>query len=173
MRFWPLTNSDFPTDQTFHQFHDLYTELDLHRIMLWVVSMEHMQRVWLASRERLPFRTPGSVPHLGLANAPIVETKFLELAMSLHDFSPRIPLGTFSILLRSINAYIAHWRQWSGVLLYLYQDHFTKNCLNLPSLYSTFHLEFPLVLSRFCLEWKIIWCKQRTKITFLYLSKSI
>ena len=36
---------------------------------------------------------------LGLANAPIVETKFLELAMSSLDFSPRIPLGTFSILL--------------------------------------------------------------------------
>ena len=47
----------------------------------------------------LPFRTPGSVPHLGLANAPIVETKFLELAMSLLDFSTRIPLGTFSILI--------------------------------------------------------------------------
>ena len=40
-----------------------------------------------------------TVPHLGLANVPIVETKFLELAMSLLDFSPRIPLGTFSILL--------------------------------------------------------------------------
>ena len=38
-------------------------------------------------------------PILGLANAPIVETKFLELAMSLLDFSPPIPLGTFSILL--------------------------------------------------------------------------
>ena len=38
-------------------------------------------------------------PILGLANAPIVETKFLELAMSLLDFSPRIPLSTFSILL--------------------------------------------------------------------------
>ena len=38
-------------------------------------------------------------PILGLANAPIVETKFLELAMSLLDFSPLIPLGTFSILL--------------------------------------------------------------------------
>ena len=38
-------------------------------------------------------------PILGLANAPIVETKFLELAMSLLDCSPRIPLGTFSILL--------------------------------------------------------------------------
>ena len=61
--------------------------------------MEHLQRVWLASRERLPFRTPGSVPILGLAYAPIVETGFLELAMSLLDFSPRIPLGTFSILL--------------------------------------------------------------------------
>ena len=33
MIFWPLTiYSDFPTDQTFHQFHDLNTELDLHRI---------------------------------------------------------------------------------------------------------------------------------------------
>ena len=59
--------------------------------------MERLQRVWHASRERLPFRTLGSVL-LGLANAPIVETKFLELAMSLLDFSPRIPLGTFSIL---------------------------------------------------------------------------
>ena len=42
-------------------------------------------------------------PILGLADAPIVETKFLELAMSLLDFSPRIPLGTFSILLLKIN----------------------------------------------------------------------
>ena len=32
---------------------------------LWVVSMEHLQRMWNASREHLPFRTPGSVPHLG------------------------------------------------------------------------------------------------------------
>ena len=33
MTFWPLTNSDFPTDPTFHQFHDIYTELDIQRIM--------------------------------------------------------------------------------------------------------------------------------------------
>ena len=38
-------------------------------------------------------------PIVGLACAPIVETRFLELAMSLLDFSPRILLGTFSILL--------------------------------------------------------------------------
>ena len=42
-------------------------------------------------------------PIVGLAWAPIVETKFLELAMSLLDFSPRIPLGTFSILLGNIS----------------------------------------------------------------------
>ena len=38
-------------------------------------------------------------PIVGLACAPIVETRFLELAMSLLDFSPQIPLGTFLILL--------------------------------------------------------------------------
>ena len=32
---------------------------------LRVVSMEHLQRVWHASRERIPFRTHGSVPHFG------------------------------------------------------------------------------------------------------------
>ena len=30
---------------------------------LRVVSIEHWQQVWHASRERLPFRTPGSIPH--------------------------------------------------------------------------------------------------------------
>ena len=38
-------------------------------------------------------------PIVGLACAPMVETRFRELAMSLLDFSPGIPLGTFSILL--------------------------------------------------------------------------
>ena len=61
--FWSLTKSDFQTNQTFHQFHDIDTDFDLHR--LWVVSMEHLQRVWHASREHLPFRTPGSVLHCG------------------------------------------------------------------------------------------------------------
>ena len=41
-------------------------------------------------------------PILGLASAPIVETKFLELAMSLLDFSPRNPLvlSRFCLLAR-------------------------------------------------------------------------
>ena len=38
MTFWPSTScSDFPTDQTFHQFHDLCTELNLH----WITSCFH------------------------------------------------------------------------------------------------------------------------------------
>ena len=108
MAFWPLTNSDFQTDQTFHQFHDLDTELDLNRIM--GASMEHLQRVLLASREHLPFRTPGSV---GLACAPIVEIRLLELVMSLLDFSPWITLGTFSILLLQIPHYLWINAAWS------------------------------------------------------------
>ena len=43
---------------------------------LRVVSIEHLQRVWHASRERLPLQTPGSVPFWGLAYALIVETSF-------------------------------------------------------------------------------------------------
>ena len=43
-----------------------------------------------------------------LACAPFVETRFLELAMSLLDFSPRIPLGTFSILLHICVFYLPH-----------------------------------------------------------------
>ena len=41
-------------------------------------------------------------PIVGLACAPIVETRFLELAMSLLDFSPRMPLGTFWFLLKMV-----------------------------------------------------------------------
>ena len=41
-------------------------------------------------------------PIVGLACAPILGARFLELAMSLLDFSPRILLGTFSILLSKL-----------------------------------------------------------------------
>ena len=41
------------------------------------------------------------------------------------------------------------------------------NSSNLPCLYSTFHLEYPLVLSRFCL------LLQTRAISFLYLKQSI
>ena len=68
---------------------------------LWVVSMEHLQRVWLASRETL----------------------------TLPDTWFRPPF-------------------WDLLMLQLLRP----NSSNLPCLYSTFHLEYPLVLSRFCFE---------------------
>ena len=54
-----------PTDQTLYRTRP-FTEF-------WVVSIEHLRRVWHADRGRLLLRTPGSVP-LGLAYVLLVET---------------------------------------------------------------------------------------------------
>ena len=50
---------------------------------LWMVSVEHLQRVWHASRECLPLRTPCFVPFSGPAYALIVETKISRLYTDL------------------------------------------------------------------------------------------
>ena len=96
MTFWSLTNSDFLTDQTFHQCHDLDTELDLYRI---------------TSGFHRAFAT-GLACQLG--------------TLTLPDTLSRPPFGDLFVfqLLRPDSS-------------------------NLPCLYSTFHLEYPLVLSRF------------------------
>ena len=54
-----------PTDQTLYRTRP-FTEF-------WVVSIEHLRRVWHADRERLLLRTPGPVP-FGLAYVLLVET---------------------------------------------------------------------------------------------------
>ena len=54
-----------PTDQTLYRAQPI-TEF-------WVVSIEHLRRVWHADRGRLLLRTPGPVP-LGLAYVLLVET---------------------------------------------------------------------------------------------------
>ena len=93
-----MTNSDFPTDQTFHQFYDLYTELDLHRIMS------------------------------GFHGAFATGVASQQGTLTLPDAWFRPPF-------------------WDLLMLQLLRPNFS----NLPCLYSTFHLEYPLVLSRFCL----------------------
>ena len=72
---------------------------------------------------------------LGLANAPIVETKFLELAMSLLDFSPRLPLGTFSILLVEFESII------------IFRIKIDWNCNFVGLLHYPFWLKLDLALS--------------------------
>ena len=89
--------SYFQTDQNFQQFMTVKPSLTF--IELRVVSMEHLQRMGNASRERFPCGHLVPSPFWELAYAPIVETSFTELAVSLLEFSPWIPFGTFSILL--------------------------------------------------------------------------
>ena len=98
MTFWPLTNSDYPTNQTFHQFHDLDTDFDHHRI---------------TSGFHGAFAT-GVACQQGTLTLP--DTWFRPLF-------------------------------WDLLMLQLLRP----NSSNLPCLYSTFHLEYPLVLSRFCI----------------------
>ena len=96
MTFLLLTNSDFPTD-TFHQFHDLYTELDLLRIM-----------------------------H-GFHGAFATDVASQQGTLTLPDTWFHPPF-------------------WDLLVLHLLRP----DSSNLPCLYSTFLLECPLVLSRFC-----------------------
>ena len=110
MTFWSLTNSDFTTNLTFHQFHDIDTELDLHR--LWVVSMEHLQRVWHASRERLPFRTPGSVPHCGTC---LCSNCWDQIPRSCHVFTRLFTSNTPWYFLD-----FAHTREHNSLNLFVY-----------------------------------------------------
>ena len=71
----------------YHAWHSLYYNV-------WVVSMEHLQRVRHARRERLPLRTPGSVPDLrGLACAVIVETGFTDSSSSWRPCRPWLSLS--------------------------------------------------------------------------------
>ena len=55
----------------------------LYDTVTYPCFVNHPFATSVASRERLPFRTPGSVSLLGVAYDPIVETKFLELAITL------------------------------------------------------------------------------------------
>ena len=71
-------------------------------IELQEVPIEHLQRMWHARRDHLPLRTPGSIPVFW-------DLLVLELAVSLLDFSPWLPLGTFSILLQKQCKFRRDW----------------------------------------------------------------
>ena len=83
--------------KTFQQFECLHTAIDLHRVMSSLFPWIFYNGRGMPAGNAYP--SGHLVPILWLACAPIVETRFLELSMSLLDFSPWIPLGTFSILL--------------------------------------------------------------------------
>ena len=70
---------------------------------LRVASMEYLQRVCYASRERLPFRTPGSFPPFwDLLMLQLLRPVLLNLPCLFSTFHLEYTLGTFSILLYMI-----------------------------------------------------------------------
>ena len=82
-----------------------------HFNVTYIWSKQEMH--WISSFNAYPSGHLVPSPMVGLACAPIVETRFLELVMSLLDFSPRIPLGTFSILLLFILNFLHNFhRNW-------------------------------------------------------------
>ena len=80
-----------PTDQTLYRIRP--------SAEFWVVSIEHLRRMWNADRGSLLLRTPGPAP-LGLAYILLVETNpFSELVVIFPDYALLMSIGTFSILL--------------------------------------------------------------------------
>ena len=152
MTFWSLTNIDFPTDQTFHQWHELDTKLDLH----WILNDFHGSFATGVSCQQgtLTPQDTWSRPLMGgLYIFPLLRQAF----PILHRFNDRIELDPHRI--KSIcdecgmptgSAYPAGHLVpppfWDMLVFQLLRP----NCWNLPCLYSTFHLEYPLVLPRFC-----------------------
>ena len=69
-----------PTDQTLYRTWP-FTEF-------WVLSIEHLRRVWHADRGRLLLRTPGPVPY-GICKCSFVETTDTQLYITpLYDTFP-------------------------------------------------------------------------------------
>ena len=159
MTFWSLTNSDFPANHTFHQFHDIDTELDLRR--LWVVSMEHCNGRFMPAGNA--YHSGHLVPSLFLGGGGGLHVLWLlrPVSPTLHRLND-LPKLTFTELRGFHGAFatgvacqqgaltlpdtLFRPRLWDLLVLQLLRP----DSSNLPCLYSTFHLEYPLVLSRFC-----------------------
>ena len=175
MTFWSLTNSDFPTIQTFHQFHDLNTELDLHR--LWVVSMEHLQRVRHASRERLPFRTPGSIPHCGTC---LCSNCWDQIPRTCHVFTRLFTSNTpwyfLDFSLGSGDRFLVHTGIVHGgfaVLLRTSCYEFVMMILYCINMLDMTCMKYACCrVDMCCVGWGWIWGKWRHQCPYLGLTKS-
>ena len=105
----------------------LATELDIHRIMSGFHGA--FARGVAPSRDRLPFRTPGTVYVLGNC---LCSNLWDQIALSLLDFSPWIPLGTFSILLSLLSKFVK-WKWKSSRVDVIVKHHPFCRCRHLCS----------------------------------------
>ena len=141
---------------------------------LRVVSMEHLQRVWLASRERLPFRTPGSVPLLGtclcsnwwskiekvprgirgeksskdMASSRNLVSTIGALASPKIGTEPGVRKGKRSLLASHTRCKCSMETTRNSVMVKpgIKVNKFYRTCY---IFFSTFHLEYPSALSQF------------------------
>ena len=97
-----------PTDQTLYRTRS-FTEF-------WVVSIEHLRRVWHADRGRLLLRTPGPVP-LGLAYVLLVETNpFANLSLFYRTMLFEYPSIFSRFCFELFNYFVWIWISDEGVL---------------------------------------------------------
>ena len=94
---WPYTmTTHYRSD--FIPSHDFINELDLLP-NFWVVSIEHLWRLWHADRWRLLLRTPCPVL-FGTCIYFLLRPIVFRTCRIFSDYAIRISLGTFSSLLR-------------------------------------------------------------------------
>ena len=79
------------------------------------VSMEHSQRVWLARKECLPFRTPGSVPFFGTC---LCSNCWDQFAQTCRVFWRLFTLNTRRYFLDFA------WVIWHNYIMYLFNTTF-------------------------------------------------
>ena len=158
MTFWPLTNSDIPTNQTFHQFHDLDTDFDIHRI----TSGFHGAFATGVACQQGTLTTPDTW-FRPLCGGWHVLWLLRAVSPTLHRFND-LPKLTFTELRGFHRAFATGvacqqgaltlpdtwFRSPFGDLLML--QLLRPNSSNLPCIDLTFNLEYPLVLSRFSFE---------------------
>ena len=158
--FWSSTSySDFHTKQTFHKFYYRDTELDFHQIMNGY--HETFATGVACQHGTLILPNPGSIPFVGacicsdfwdqcsriytnamtltsdLTFTELREVYMDQLRQVWHASRERLPSGHLVLsLLRLADAEIVE-----------------TSFLELPYLFSTFHLEYPSVLSRFYPHW--------------------
>ena len=138
MTFWSSTSfNDFliqkdTSTPTIRLYTNFMTWQNSTFIELQEDTMEHLRRMWHANTERLPFRTPGSVPFLDLHMCLLLGHFFPKVAMFFSTFHlailswfclegpcclwPNFSLTCFLLIFKARR--IIHARGLTKVLLY-------------------------------------------------------
>ena len=167
---WPtVTSQPIRLSTNFMTLLPIYTFNEL-----WVVSMEHLRRVVHASKERLPFRIPGSVPLFGTC---LCSNCWDQIPRTCHVFTRLFTLNTpwYSFF------DFASWTYFSSYNKTFCQWNRFKNIHQFP-----FHWISPIgsilvkvcrqrrktFLFMFCFFFFIKLCRQRLKTFLVFFSVS-